>query len=79
MGDNCKYIVVKKGDKLIPIVFPSSENHQEIAELIGGTVLSAGFANFRGTVKAVGKSVSLEMGPDEGDNSLLRIFLDVSP
>jgi len=78
MGDNCKYVVVKKGHKEIPIVFSASEDHKEMADLIGGEVVSAGFVDFRGTVRTTGKSTSLKKGPAKGDDSLLRIFLDVS-
>jgi hypothetical protein len=78
MNDQCKYIVVEKGTKTIPVVFSASEDHKEMADLIGGKVLSAGFVDFRGTVRATGKSRSLGVGPAEGDDSLLRIFLSVT-
>jgi hypothetical protein len=77
MGDNCKYVVVKKGARLIPVVFSAAEDHEEMAGLIGGEVVSAGFADFRGTVRTLGRSSSLGKGPAEGDDSLLRIFLNV--
>jgi hypothetical protein len=77
MGDNCKYIVVQKGSKTIPVVFSASEDHAEMAALMGGTVVSAGFVDFKGSVRTLGKSRSLGLTPAEGDDSLLRIFLDV--
>ena len=78
MGDNCKYVVLQKGSKTIPIVFSAQEDHGEMAKLIGGEVISAGFVNFRGTVRTLGRSTSLNKTPAEGDDSLLRIFLNVS-
>ena len=76
--DRCKYIILKYLH--IPILFPASRNHSDIAEKFGGldSVTSAGFVQFdynpdTGEVEAYcyGKSTSLGLGPRENDSWLI--------
>ena len=68
-----KYIVVKKIGESI-IVFPSSLNHQEIANRFADCeIMSAGFVTIDGKIKCYGESVSLNIRSRETDSLLLEI------
>jgi hypothetical protein len=66
-----KYVMV---DKNYPIVFPDHINHSDFMRV--GKITSAGFVSVRDRkVHVHGKSVSLKLGPEKGDNLVLSLFL----
>jgi hypothetical protein len=72
-----KYIVVMKGGLEKPYVFSESDVHADIAQLIGGKVISAGFCyvNEQGQYTCYGKSTSLGVDARKADSKLLTAAL----
>jgi len=57
------------------ILFPTTQSHKDMAEIIGGKIDSAGFVSIReSNVDVFGESESLGIESAEGDEDLLIAF-----
>ena len=65
-----KYVMI---DHKIPICFPDELVHSSFTYF--GKITSAGFVSTKGKVTVFGKSVSLNIGPEEGDQLIITGFL----
>ena len=74
-----KYIIFKDNDILKPIIFPDHINHSEI-KLDNAHPVSAGFMSINsfGLIETHGRSESLNLGPMECDEDLLRYAISNS-
>lgn len=81
MSHSCKYIIVDTGQVVVPILFSDVVAHTEIANKVGGQVLSAGFCSvsineqLQPRYVCWGKSVSLGVSSREQDNDILNRYL----
>lgn len=55
------------------IIFPPSVTHKQIAEMLGGRILSAGFVDMA-PCNCFGESVSLGIAANTNDIALLKAF-----
>ncbi len=69
-----KYIIYYAAMGEEALLFPNHMNHSDVAQ--GKKVVSAGFCDTDGeSVTCWGKSASLNLGPEEGDDGILtRMF-----
>ena len=77
MGLQMKYVVVDNGLYDLPVIFPETVLHNEMAFKIGGMPLRAGFVKVRdGEVICYGESISLDLKSDPvEDAKLISRFL----
>ena len=70
-----KYVIIKACATKTPILFPDWADHRDIAG--NHKVVSAGFVLLGEdrTAHPYGKSVSLNIGPADGDKELIEKFL----
>ncbi len=76
-----KYVMIEGSWGKFPIVFSAVMNHNDVAEGVGGKVVSAGFFYTRiedGKIKVTcyGKSQTLKLGPDKDDALYLEMLLN---
>ena len=69
-----KYVMLRRGRYRFPVVFPDQVEHSQLS---GADVVSAGFCHegTNGNIAVRGRSVSLNIGPKEGDDAILEAFL----
>ncbi len=70
-----KYIVLKEGIRKLPIIFPDTFNHIDVARMFKDMEpISAGFIDLFPNIVCHGHSETLRLKPHEDDETLIKTF-----
>lgn len=73
-----KYIIVEAGISDVPYIFPEHIDHTLMANLVYGTVLSAGFINFSvDGLQCYGESIGLKIKSRPEDTIIINRCMGV--
>jgi hypothetical protein len=73
-----KYVILKlDGGELLPLLFPESMQHSQMAASVPATVVSAGHVHLEdGKIIASGASSSLDVVSREEDSEIIHRYFD---